>query len=211
MSKSMKQAPRRGLPPSGPVSKSQVKQMIASALSNQQELKWFAFADSAIATDYGGFCSKVTQISQGDTDITRDGDSLALKAIDFRWTCVPGDSTNLVRCMLFQWFSADDVDVPSPSDILNVVGDVRAPISQLVSDRGIQFKVLYDETVAVDTYHPIHLSRKIHLDKFPQEKVKYIAGTTNGYGNIWKLFISDSAAATHPSVTSYGFVRFLDA
>ena len=68
----------------------------------------------AVSTSLG--INSLTDIAQGDTDITRDGDQLYMGSITFFKQWINADNVNTCRFIVFQWFPAT---TPVGTDILN--------------------------------------------------------------------------------------------
>lgn len=190
------------------VSKAEVKQMVKSILSEVQELKIFIVQSSA-SVDYGGSIVDCSAITQGDTDITRDGDRVHTSEWTFRWHADVGDATNAVRVILFQWIPDSALGAPSVTDVVQTTGSATAPMSYYSIDHVKNVKILYDRTVTVDTYHPIHMPPPVTMKKLGDKQMQF-TGATSRTNGLYALFISDSAASTHPSVVYYSTVRFTD-
>jgi len=189
------------------ISKAQVRQMIESRLNNKVELKWFRFYDSAIAVDFGGGVAPLFAPSQGDTDVTRNGDRIRVEHIDLRYGFIYGDAQNAVRYIVFVWKPST---IPTVTNILESVGAVYAPYAHYSPDNQGNFTILYDKLHYIGTGMTVTgTSNAVHLKV--NRTVQYTAGTTTGQNIVYRLVVSDSGAVTHPSVTSYAMTRFSDA
>lgn len=174
-------------------------------------------------SDWNGGVASLTDIAQGDTDTTRDGDALFLKSIYLRGMIRAGEEYNnsdlQVRFMIFQWFERGVS--PTPSDILAGFGSLSnrlrifAPYSH---DNRFRFNVLYDKTFRVYNddivngkllpepsmaYKPIHTMIK----KIKKRYVQFIAGSTTGMNKLYFLNISNADPAA--SVTTKPSYEFL--
>lgn len=156
---------------------------------------------------YTGTIQSLCDISQGDSDTTRDGDSLTISSLELRGFFVAGDAYNVCRVMLVQWFPTDGV-APTISQILVNTGNLYASISVKAHDYRQQFKVLYDKILVVNTYNPTKMFYKKVYPK--RRKIQYVAGTNTGNNKIYIIMISDSSAVSHPSVYYDNKILFKD-
>ncbi len=190
------------------VSKAQVKQMIKSALSETQELK-IHIVQSTASVDYGGTIIDLSSIAQGDSDITRDGDRILVKEVDFRSFVSPGDATNLMRIILFQWVPDSATTTPLVTNVVQTTGSSTAPVSYRSIDFVKAVKIFHDEIVKVDTYHLIELGKHVIHKRGYDPQIQF-TGATSRTNGIYMMVISDSAAANHPSIGYYCTLRYTD-
>jgi len=199
-------------PANGVVSKQSVRQMIDSRLSEREEHKYAASSETSTGFDYSGLLSDLTAIAQGSTDTTRVGDRIRLDSLHFSFYFTAGDTTNLCRIVLFQWFPPSGSFAPViGTNLFLTTGSILAPISQYLVDFESNFRVLYDKLFYLST--TVTQSGTIqHIDvrKFPQRNLQYVAGGTSGSGHLYRLVISDSAAVPNPTICSTWLVRFTD-
>lgn len=170
------------------------------------EKKFFQVTGTSVAIDENGGVVNISDISQGDTDITRDGDQLLVRSIELACSFVVADATNLMRLLVVQWMPQG---VPALSDVITSTGGPLACLAPYLHDTRYQFRVLYDKRVAVDTYNPIKIIHK-RLIRIPIRKIQYVAGTNVGNNKIYAMFISDSAAVSHPTVNYQFKLNFSD-
>lgn len=176
-----------------------VKRMI----NKNQEKKFYDLVIDDTTSSSGSILS-LTDIAQGDTDFTRDGDQLNVKYWNFRYQMTGADNTNCYRIIIFRWNVPTTYRVPVVTDILNIAGlPVTAiPNAQYVFDnkRQKQFSVLYDKIVGVAAAGPgiITKATKSYLNGLP---ISYSSSGTDGEGKLFMLLISDSSAAAHPRLS----------
>jgi len=190
------------------VSKSEVKQIVKSLLKEVQELKIFVSQNTGISIDFGGTVTDLSAVTQGDTDVSRDGDRIQLVEWSFRWVAQVADTYNLVRLILFQWIPDSNSVTPTVTNVIQTNGTVNGPISYKSIDFVKDVYVLYDKLVFVDTYHPI-VPNHVVIKKFHDRQMQF-TGATSRTNGLYMLTISDSAAATHPAVQYYSTIRFTD-
>jgi len=186
------------------VTKQQVQSMIRSNIKNIQEDK-FNTLSMANSTDYGGSMYGLTDIPQGDTDLTRDGDECRLTKINLHYSIVAGDATNTYRVICFRW---KQFTTPTMSDMWFPLGATNSPMGHMLHDTSEVYDVLYDSFHTVDTYNPISKGQFVANLKGP--KVQFTAGTTAGCNKLFLFLVSDSAAATHPAFLGFSAVNFTD-
>lgn len=184
------------------------KKQVKAIINRGRENKYYDTLLS-VTEEYGGTVYSISDVPQGDTDITRDGDQFNQRALRLKGKVVNADSTNLLRLVVFRW---KQEDTPAPADILNstYVGTIRAPYSPYHHDGRTNFTVLYDKTFPTDTYSPQRYfdSKWINL----REKKQYmVAGSaTVGKNKLYVLIISDSAAEGSPLCDMVSRLTFTD-
>lgn len=167
----------------------------------------YAYSLSGAGTS-GGTLS-CCDISQGDSNSQRDGDSLYLGSCTFftRWTL--GDSANVCRLILFQWYPTS---TPAVADILDTsIGS--APQYMYETDKGNQYKILFDRTYSVnDNYSgqaKQFMSKRIKI-RPPRKKIQFLNGSTDGSNKIYFLNMSDSSVVPNPTHEFLMRVNFID-
>lgn len=190
------------------ITKSQVKQMIKSTLKDVQELKIHIVQNTEFVS-YSGSIIDCSSIAQGDSDITRDGDRIQIMEWSFRWVAYPADTSNLLRVVLFQYVPDSALGSPTASQVLQTTGATTAPISYRSIDFVKNVKILYDRTLSTDTYHLVTQAIPVTIRKFSDKQMQF-TGATSRTNGLFALFISDSAAVTHPTILYYSAVRYTD-
>lgn len=201
---------RRGRPyrALAPRTRRAVQTVVKSTLNRQSEWKHFTqhFTDTASTA---GLIRDMSPVTQGDTDITRDGDALHASSLEWRGHCFSADANNIVRLIFFQWYPAT---TPVVTDILNNVasGDVT---SLYETDKAAQYKILMDRSWALDVFQTGGALRTSFMRKkirIPRPKMQFLAGSTNGTNKVYMLLISDSGAVSHPGVRYTAKLNFRD-
>lgn len=187
--------------------KKEIRAVAKSVIAKQSELKYF---DTTVgpSIDDAGYLSCLSLVPQGDTDTSRDGDQLYATSMQVKGYFSCADTTNQVRLIFFIWKPETS---PTNDDILATttkgsINYVNAPYHH--DGRG-SFTVLSDRCYSLalgTTSAKKQFSHNIKLNK----KLKYNAGTTAGYNQIWFMVLSDSAAVSHPSVNMTSRLRFRD-
>lgn len=188
--------------------KRKMKRVARGQIRYMSEKKWFT-AHTANNIDFSGQIDNLTQIPQGDTDLTRDGDQVRLTSFQLRANIRVGDNTNTIRLIVFRWNDNNAVVVPAPADLITAISTGEAPLGAYQQDnvRSRRFNVLFDRLYSVDANNPQVV---LKIKKRMSSTINFNGGGTGGRGHIYFMYISDSGAATHPTINyAYKFV-FID-
>lgn len=180
--------------------------VVRKALKRTQELKYIDNGWN-VNYDYGATCTSITDIGQGDTDSTRDGDKCLPKSIKLRLGLTAGDTTNFMRLMIIRWHS--NVSTLAAGNVLQYLSSALAPFSPLSHDGRSEFNVIWDRTYVLGTqmYPVLNIKKFIKLAPHP---IKFSAAGTDGRDKLFLIGVSDSAAAAHPNVSGYIRVEYTD-
>lgn len=151
----------------------------------------------------------LSSISAGDTDQTRDGDQLTIRSIHLKYQLVAGDSTNIVRIILFQWFMDTAVAGGGPT-AANILQSTTNSMSSYTHDTRFQYKILDDKIVSLDTSSRDSYTLNRRIIKGFKKKIQFSAAGTSGTNKIYLLYMSDSAAAPDPGLIYYSRLTFSD-
>lgn len=150
-----------------------------------------------------GVVTPLLTVAQGTAEGERIGDHLTLKKLALRWQVTAADSSNTVRCLIFQW---KQYTTPGLSDVLNLTAPdfVSIPFIapyNIVTDSS--YKILMDRVLVVDTDDPVKWRRKT-IYKGITHKINFqgASGTSATYNQIYIAFVSDSGATSHPAVAA---------
>lgn len=146
----------------------------------------------------------LNDMSQGDTDKTRDGDSVKCQGVTLRGLLSRNGADSTVR-MVLVWDKQNNV---TPADIFHLSGQASAPWSNKAYDKRFQSRILYDRTFTIDTERPqinFHVKKRIMLH------TQYDAGTiTINTGVLRLFFISDKVTLNEPALTFTSRLTFTD-
>lgn len=138
---------------------------------------------------YVGQIVQLNTIAQGDTDTTRDGDSLKLQKLKF--SCLISN-TRVASARVVIFWDQQNV-VANPLDLLDNVGTADGPLSYKNYDKRFQSKILMDRRVIL---HPNSQARLIEGNLPIHRHTQFEAGTTTiNTGALKVLFLGDAAAA----------------
>lgn len=187
--------------------KSMVRKVVNKALSKNMEHKYFDYQFASPSVDDQGITYYISDVPQGDTDTTRDGDKLMPTSLDLNLAVYAGDTTNVVRFMIVRWHS--NVSTLAAGNVFQYLNSAYAPHTPLHHDGRSQFEVLLDKTIVLNTVsRPIvKIVKRLILAK---KTIKYSAGSTTGSDKILALAVSDSAATSHPAIAGYSRLNFTD-
>lgn len=179
-----------------------IAKIVKQVLTSQEERKWFlttfnsGVSSTLIATD-------LTSIPNGTTVNSRIGSQIKLKKLILNWVCGIGDTTNLVRVLLFFWKPNDAVDLPQQSEIFQTTS-TYSPLLKLNPSR---YKPVKDFLLIFDTYHPVQKgSIEINLEQL----VSYVPGVDTGMNHLYLGVYSDSGGVPNPSFEFNSSVEFVD-
>lgn len=182
---------------------------VRHVITKTAEKKYWDTSVTSTPVSASGTVLDLTPIPQGDTDQSRDGDQLTLRSIQGRFQFIAADATNICRIIIFQWFIDTTVSGVSPL-VDQVIQTISNPLASYNHDGRYNFRILYDRTFSMDTTDDLTASGRIYIYKGLRRKVQYHGGVTGGKNKIYILYISDSGAITHPSLTYYTRVTFSD-
>lgn len=214
-SSTMSLTPARIPVPLNPRQKKQVKSLIRHV----QELKYHVTEAIGQQISTTPTIQDLTAITQGDTDQTRDGDRLQLAGkIDFRFHLFIGDSSNVVRVIIFQWHPNS---TPSAGQILlNGPTGVIDYLSTYSHDNRQEYRILFDKVYSLigdgvaDVSAYTTLTQIVRVYRISLKKatkmVQFAAATVDGTNKIYILRVSDSNAIPYPLMGYQAKVFFRD-
>lgn len=218
--RSYKRSFRRRKPGAKLATVAKVKRLIRGV----QESKYFDASLGLTTITYSSNIGKVTTIPQGDTDITRDGDSLIPTSFEISWVWTgfqsadPALAYDLCRIIVFRWHPDDNVDAPTAAKILAQVNGF-APYSPYEHDQRRKFTVLMDRrervmqmlsTAGIEQpttgSQTVFHHKRLRLKKVP---IRYNGAGTTGSQNLYVMMVSDEQT-DGPTGSYYCRVNFTD-
>ncbi len=163
-----------------------------------------------VATGTTALVTQVMDIGQGDTAVTREGNSVLLKSImvNTRITRNPAATTSTVcRLILLIW---DDEDVPVVGDVLDGTASfaVDAPLN-IVGTQAHRFKILADEKFVLTSGDDVALTSIGNFNMMVHTRWTSGTATAVSMGHPYLIQVS-SDGANSPTFTSEMRVRFID-
>lgn len=174
-------------------------------ISRTSEWKHHTLALQICPSD-AGVIQDLSAVPQGDTDTSRDGDTIFATSVQIRGLVNVADSHNQYRVIIFQWTPST---TPVIADILNLSTGHHTR-SMYETDKANEYKILYDRVflmVSSSGDAVKQFNTKIRLSR---RKIQFIAGGTSGTRKVYMLVVSDSAAATHPCINCVAKLNYRD-
>lgn len=175
----------------------------------QAETKWF-IVNSPDSGAYGqmdraGQLTDLMAVPQGDTVVTRDGDTIQANKLEMRLSAyyypaaVSTDLGHKLRITLFKWNITTGVNAPSSNQVYQNAGGIGnyqvivSPISyQLLEENDIT--LIYDKTFQINHTKDLYLHKVFNLKNY---KLTYDQGATTGPHKIYMQIVSDDATGAH--------------
>lgn len=198
--------------------KAQVKKTIKQILANHiQDKLWIAAHTASV--DFVGGVYHITAIPQGVTERSRVGNSIRPKRLRMRIHAGIGDNTNMVRMVVFRWHPSAAAGVPTVYSILEdtaptaFVGTSNAPLMPYNWADKQMYTVLWDRTFVLDAQSPQQAVVNLELyGKKLNPRINYVDASTSAVLNgLYVMYISDSGAVSHPTLTFTSELTFEDA
>jgi len=191
---------------------------VKKQLNRQIESKMFDGAINDTSIDYSGstsawnLLSDVTgagAITQGVGAAQYVGTTIRPTYVMIKGLITPADATNLVRVFVIQVITTG---TPTVSNLLQSVGNIRAPLSSLDVHYDKTYRVLADRLYSVDTTSVVQKYFKIKIG-MRQMRPIHFQGASGAYetGGLYVLAVSDSAIAAHPIMRMYWRIHYKDA
>ena len=194
----------------GPRLSKRQKFEVLKVVHRERELKFFGTVLNNSASTTTATVSSISDVTQGDTDTTRDGDRLTWCGhLEFRYSWILGtvDPKAFVRVLIFQWHPNT---TPTASSVLLTGASGSIDVySQYSHDNRQMFCILYDKVTnltgnAATTINYTSISEQYgvqHIRLKPvasfrsssfQSNVQFSTGTTTGTNKIYLLHISST-------------------
>lgn len=189
------------------------KQNLKRNLRTLGEKKYNVFSYFGTVTNTGDILD-LSNITQGDTDLTRDGDQIGIRSIEVNAQAYQDNTvstpslSNIIRVVVFQWFPTT---TPTPGSIFNTTMEpALAPIVAYNHDNRFNFRILYDKKFVLSLNGPTVVYNRKYILKGFREKIQYSAGTITGSNKVYACYVSDSSAGNHPVLAATFKINFSD-
>lgn len=192
-----------------PTVKKYVKRQLGKRLERKYINREFSLTPSTT-----GVISKVMDANPapGNSDSGRIGDRIRITSIDMRYTGIYADGTNFVRIIVFQWKDDDNNYTPVQSDVINA--STSAFTAQIRHDqrKAGMLNILWDKVHCMSSTgsNAAIFRHKFFTRGFGRD-VQFMSGSQKGTNQLYMLTISDSIAASHPSLDVRFRVNYTDA
>lgn len=194
--------------------KSQVKALVKGV----QQLKFFNTSNASQLVDWAGAIVAISNPTQGNGDTQRNGDTIKCTSLNITYSLRnPATGPNLeqyCRFIIFRWLPLDST-APVLGDIMNMTGNAIALYSQYNDDRRDQFEVLYDRLHRISSDQiggsPTRDSCVFQHYVKCNKKIEFNAGSINGTGKIYMLYVGDAdpaIGATRTQISYYNTLRY---
>lgn len=166
-----------------------------SRVVNTRELRYFDQAQVAQTPNWTGVLTNIFAPAEGDTDVARTGDKVAIEKIDFRINGgMTGAGSNQLRVMLIR-DKANAVGT-AVSNVLEstALSTANAAQGPLEEDFRQNFEVLFDKTIMLDSVQHYQFQQR-YRKKWKKPKVVIFNNnsTTVNSGQFKLLMVSDLA------------------
>ena len=155
-------------------------------------------------------------IAQGDTNSTRDGDSVSLRYATLNLALTRGDTSNIVRVMMVATPSATHAGLTDvlqyPNWSTHAEGTLCSPLKVKATNMEQSYSILMDKTYQLRGDISTIVD-KVKI-KFPKKgkKLEFGADGSNTPVNylVSLLAISDSTASAHPTISYQFRYKYID-
>jgi hypothetical protein len=186
-----------------------VKREIMQSLNSRLQLKWIAPA-ALTTVGYTGVIVDLASPSQGTAVNNRIGNNIFVRDVRINWNLLVADTTNLVRLTLVVWFPNDASDSIQLNEVYTDTGSgTRSCLAGINPTKPSRFRLLHDELLSLDTYHP-QLSGSIYKKFNNDQKVSFNSSGTTGMSKFFLIAVSDSSAIPDPSFNYEVLVNYTD-
>lgn len=196
--------------------KAAVGAIVDKRLAKELELKKFdKVLNLAIGTDWtatGTF--PLTEVTQGDSASSRDGDHVTPKSLFLRYEVRAADATNAIRVIIWRQNLNSATVGPRLLNIMQytttVATDIYSPY--IVHSEFAKFKILSDKNYVLTqgTDNQV-IIEEMYFDLSRQPQLNFNQGANTGEYQYFISFLNDSGAITHPSLKGWSRFRYTDA
>lgn len=185
---------------------------VQNAINRTMEQKYHIVAGSGDRSYDSPTITHLTDISQGDTDVTREGDSVNLRRIRINIVAQNVDTTTNYgyRAILFKW---KEDSVPTAVDIIGPTGgalDTNSWYDNHNHDQRHAYSIIFDTgPIVIGHTNSGSIPQRLSMvvDKRLRGKVYYTSGSTaSGRGALWLLQLSEVTNASQDINTEFNAV-----
>lgn len=192
--------------------------VVASIVNSEKKYKDTAISIAPDSASSTGVC--LTEIAQGDTDTTRNGDSIAIKSLqlELHRTFDPTVPNEVIRTLLVREYDNAEGTAPLITEVL----DSCSTLALRNLNYPKRFKILMDKSVSNHTtksqallskYKKFNMMKDKKGNPTVSQKVTWIGNDANDYGrgHLWLFVIGNVAtASTLSAVTGNARIRYYD-
>jgi len=167
---------------------------VVKMLRNLKQIKWYTGAGTLTSSSSTMSFVDLTTPAQGTASNQRIGTSINLREVLIKGNVIVGDTTNVVRFLVFRWLVDNNSDVPGADELFDSATDVYSGTTRYDPKR---YKILFDKMYLLNAYHPSRLMDiKIDLG----DSLATFSSGTSGQNHVYCATISDSTAIPHPTL-----------
>lgn len=192
--------------------------VVASIVNSEKKYHDVSFT---INPDVTTQLQSLTQIPQGNTDITRNGDSVAIKSLTFKcqYFSDPAVTAEAVRIMLIRDYDNANGTAPTGAQILESATNI---ISFRNKDFPKRFKVLMDKVITtntniktrfIDKYKKFNMMKDKKGNPTVSQKVTFtgLNATDIARGHLYIVVLGNTATGATASQLNFNSrIRFYD-
>lgn len=201
-----------------PAQKKEVDLQVQRSLNKKTDYKITTIRDVAAVgvPNTGYMIDLLVNLTRGDQGNQFEGMRIFPKSFQMRYQVEATDEDNYIRVIVFQWF---DSSVPSATTILDgsFIGTLLAPLAVRSWTNKPLFKILHDDIFQLQNNPqktagngPL-VAKHVYISGKRMRQIEFsTAGVTPTKGALYALFVSDSAAITHPELRTGAELIFSD-
>lgn len=190
----------------------------------KRQQKWLTTYESSGAFTTSGSIISLTQIPLGTNANSRIGSVVRMTQVEWKAQFGVGDTWNTCRMMIFVWNPDSAAEAPTMAQVLDASGPTANPSVWLPRmDTKRKYAIIYDETFMLVDMPVYNGSTVVHQGygssssfafkkgarNLGGRKMEFNAATT-GMGQLFLLFVADSAITPNPYVYGQFRVQFED-
>ncbi len=179
-----------------------ISKIVKQVLQSTEEKKFF-LSNFSSTVDSTMQNVDLSGIPQGTTASSRVGATIKVHKLNLRWSSYLGDTTNMIRVVIFHWKPNDAVDVPQSSELFQTTSTL-APLLKITPNR---YTILHDMLISMDTYHPMKVGV---LQLKLAQLVSFVPGLDTGMNHVYLSVFSDSGGVPNPTFEFVASLTYTD-
>lgn len=176
-----------------------------AAMVNTETKRW-SYGLISSAPDWTGSIYTLNAVPQGDTDASRDGDSLKVQKLEIagHLNIHASASSTIVRMILF-WDKANDIS--SVTQFWDNTSTAYAVDSTKLWDNRFDTRVLWDYKFTMDLTNPVAIVKQVQNVGL---HTQFSAGSTTINTGALKLMIISDQQTNTPSINLVPYIYYTD-
>lgn len=176
-----------------------------------RELKFQDVAQINVAPNWGGTVFNLIAPSQGDTDLSRNGDKIAIESIRLKFNAgMTGTGTNQLRVLIVR--DKTNSIVTTPSNVLDatVLSTGNAAHGPFQKDTRQNFEVYYDKTFLIDSTTNYQIQGGLQK-KFKKPKgMQFTANSSTVASGQFKMILVSDLSTPNFALNYHSRIEFSD-